>query len=288
MARSDATLSKQLRGTERVGLARTGLDDLYHYLLDASWAKLFALIVALYLATNALFALAFLATGDGIENARPGSFGDAFFFSVQTMATIGYGKMTPRGAAADALVAAEALFGLLGFAFATGLIFAKFARPSARVIFSDGCVVSTRDGVPSLMFRVANQRRNQIVEAQMRLSLARSESTLEGENVRRFYDLRLTRRTNAIFALSWTVVHPIDEASPLHGATLESLAACDAQIVASLTGIDETFSQTVHARATWDAGEIVWGQRFVDIIDRLPDGRRRIDYARFHETMPWP
>ena len=288
MSSSGKKLLRQIRGAERVGLTRFRLDDLYHYLLDAPWSRLLGLVLALYLASNALFAAAYLATSGGIENAREGSFVDAFFFSVQTMATIGYGKMVPRGLAADALVATEALFGLLGFAFATGLIFAKFARPTARVLWSEVCVVSTRDGMRSLMLRAANERRNQIAEAQMRLSLLVSETTDEGERVRRFHDLRLVRSSNAIFALTWTVVHPIDGASPLANHTPESLRAADAQLVASLTGIDETFSQTVHARCSWDASEILWGRRFVDIIETLPDGRRRVDYARFHDTMPWP
>ena len=183
--------------------------DLYHFLLRSTWLRLLVVLVVVSAGINALFALAYMATGDGIENARPGSFADAFFFSVQTLATIGYGKLVPRSLAANVLVALEALVGLLGLAMVTGLVFAKFSRPTARVLFSRMAVVSRRDGVPALMFRMANERGSGIVEAQVHVVLARNETTAEGEAVRRFYDLDLSRRQNALFALSWTVIHPI-------------------------------------------------------------------------------
>ncbi len=265
--------------------SRRPLGDLYHFLLTSTWPQLLGLIVLLYLTSNALFAAVYLLAGDGIENARPGSFADAFFFSVQTMATIGYGRLVPRSALVNVLVTVEAFVGLLGLALVTGLIFAKFSRPTARVLFSRRAVVGPRDGVPCLMFRMANERGNEIVEAQVHVVLARNETTAEGESVRRFHDLELSRRQNAIFAFSWTAIHPITERSPLHGATPASLAATEADIVVSLIGLDEAFSQTVHARYSYSAAEIVWGGRFADILIPLPDGRRRIDYARFHDVV---
>jgi len=240
----------------------------------------------LYLTGNCMFALGYLAGGDGIENARHGSFSDAFFFSVQTMATIGYGKFAPRTLFAHILVTLETFVGLLGVAMTTGLTFAKFSRPTARVLFSRVAVVRPWNGIPSLMFRMANQRSNQIVEAHLHVVLARDETTAEGESIRRFHDLELTRRQNAIFALSWTAMHAITERSPLYGASSTSLAAAGAEIVVSLVGTDETFSQTVHARYSYVPDEIVWDARFVDIISQLPDGRRRIDYTRFHDVVP--
>jgi inward rectifier potassium channel len=179
----------------------------------------------------------------------------------------------------------EALTGLLGFAMATGLIFAKFARPSARVMFSRNAIVAVRDGIPSLMFRMANERATQIVEAQLRLVLVRDEVTLEGERVRRFHDLKLSRDRTAVFALSWTAIHPITADSPLYGVTDASLAASHGAVVASLVGIDETFSQTVHARVSYAAEQVVWGAKFVDIMRRGPDGRVEVDYAHFHDLV---
>jgi inward rectifier potassium channel len=269
----------------RIGAPNSLVGDLYHFLLIASWPRLLALFVLSYLGANAVFAGLYVLGGDSIEGARPGSFADAFFFSVQTMATIGYGHLVPRTLWAQVLVTAESFVGLMGLALATGMVFAKFSRPTARVLFSRSAVITARDGVPCLMFRMANQRGNQIVEARIHVVLARNETTLEGESLRRLYDLEMMRAQNALFALSWSAVHPLTEDSPLHRATPESLAADEAEIIVSLTGLDETFSQTVHARHSYVADEIVWGARFVDILSRTPDGRRRVDYTRFHEIV---
>jgi inward rectifier potassium channel len=270
----------------RIGARRAPLSDLYHQLMDMSWGRLMAFIAVAYTTINTLFALAYLAGGDCIENARPGSFHDAFFFSVQTMATIGYGKLVPRTSYANAMVAFEALCGIVGTAMATGLMFAKFARPTARVLFSRVAVVAKRDGVESLMFRMANERGNQIVEATVRVVFARNEMTREGESMRRFYDLPLSRDRNAVFTLSWTAVHPITPGSYLDGATVDSLAASDTLLIVSLMGLDETSAQTVHARHVYYPEDLRWGERFVDILSRGEDGRRQIDYRVFHDTQP--
>jgi inward rectifier potassium channel len=262
--------------------------DAYHYLLDASWPKLVAILIGLYVTVNTLFATAYLSQPGSIENARPGSFADAFFFSVQTMATIGYGKLLPATAYANLLVVLETSTGIIGLAMLTGLIFAKFSRPTARILFSRRAIVTIRNGIPCLMFRMANARATGIVEADARVVFARSEDTLEGENVRRFYDLELSRTRNSVFALTWTVIHWITETSPLFGATPASLAASEIEIIVSVVGLDETLSQTVHARHSFIPEEIAWGARFVDVISRLPDGRRQVDLTHFHEVVDDP
>jgi len=271
----------------KFGVKRRPLADLYHYLLTSPWWVLFALILATYLAANALFALVYVIDG-GVENARPGSYRDAYFFSVQTMATIGYGKMVPESTLSNAVVTVEALFGLVTLALATGLMFAKFSQPRARVIFSRYVVVAMRDGVRSLMLRLANERATGLVEAQLRLVLLRDETTLEGESIRRFHTLALTRASTAVFALSWTAIHPIDEASPLFGVTRESLVAQGALLVASLVGLEEATGQTVHARHTWTAEQILVDHRFKDIFTTRPDGQRVVDYALFHDVEAIP
>jgi inward rectifier potassium channel len=265
-----------------IGLRRQPGKDLYHYLLTASWSKLFVLVLVGYVGSNAMFAAGYLLEGDVIENARPGSFLDAFFFSVQTMATIGYGKMAPRTTLANALVAAEALVGMLGLAVVTGLVFAKFSRPTARVLFSRVAVVTQYDGRPSLMFRMANERASQIVEAQLHVTLLRDETTAEGEAVRRAHDLVLRRSRSAVFALTWTAIHPIT----LHGEDAASLAAKRTDLVISLAGFDESLSQGVHARYAYGPGDVVWGSRFADVLGRLPDGRLAIDYRKFDDLVP--
>ncbi len=259
-------------------------DDLYHYLLTASWPVLLAFIACLFIAANFAFAAAYFLDG-GLEGAAPDSFADAFFFSVQTMATIGYGKLAPASTFANILVACEALFGLVGLAMVTGLVFAKFSRPTARVRFSRHAVIEPRNGVPCLMFRMANLRANRIVEASIHVALLRDERTAEGEWMRRYYDLQLERQQTPAFSLSWTVIHPIVEGSPLFGQTPEKLAEESAEIVASLTGLDETFSQVVHARHLYVLDDVVWGARLADILVVTPDGAS-IDYSRFDEVVP--
>src|SRR5438552_244289 len=260
--------------------------DLYHLLLTSSWPRLLGLLALAYGAANALFALGYLLEPGALENAREGSFADAFFFSVQTMATIGYGKLVPRSTFANLLVTVEALTGLLGFAVATGLIFAKFARLTARVMFSQVACISLRNGVPSLLFRLANVRANQMVEAQLRLSFARLERTAEGESLRRFIDVPLVRSQNTIFALTWTAIHVIDERSPLHGATPASVEAQDGEFIVSLVGLDGTTSQTVHALHSYRWDDLRWNERFVDVLLPQPTGQLAVDYRNFHSTTP--
>ncbi|HUO05003.1 MAG TPA: ion channel [Candidatus Binataceae bacterium] len=256
--------------------------DLYHKLLTVPWQALIGLLAGGFVVANLIFAAGYYF-GGGIEGANPDSFADAFFFSVQTIATIGYGKMAPVSMLAHILVSLEAFAGLMGLAMVTGLVFAKFSRPTARIRFSRNAVIVARDGVPSLIFRMANLRGNRIVEAQVHVSFSRQETTLEGEEVRRFYDLAMARDRSTFFPLTWTVIHPIVKDSPLLGAAAESLAADGTLIAVSVVGLDETISQTVHARHSYRAEDIVWGMRFADIVDNEPDGSFSIDYDRFDD-----
>jgi inward rectifier potassium channel len=279
------------KARDRIGRVTSGapaapvLSDLYFYLTTVSWPALLGIVVAVFGFINCLFAIGYLADG-GVANARPGSFADAFFFSVQTMATIGYGTMAPRSFFSNVLVSIEAMSGLTALAVVTGLVFARFSRPTARVRFSRLAVVAPRDGVPSLMFRVVNQRSNRIVEAQVHVVFSRWETTREGDSMRRFYDLRLERSRNALFSLSWTVMHPVVEESPLFGQTAASLKASRGLIIASLVGLDESFLQNIHVRYAWTADEIAWGMRFADVLRELPDGSFSIDYSHFDEVVP--
>jgi inward rectifier potassium channel len=257
--------------------------DLYHVLLTSGWVGFFALLAASYAVFNLAFAFLYWLQAGSIFNAKPGSFADAFFFSVQTMATIGYGDMHPATLYANLLVTVEVLLGLTGFALATGLIFARFSRPTARIMFSRNAVITTYDGRPVLMFRAANQRRNRINEAQASLMLVQNEWTREGTVMRRFYDLKLTRARNPAFILTWTVMHPIDEDSPLKGVKPEAMKEREAEVVAALFGVDESFSQTIYARYGYTADHIRWGGRFTDIIGRTPEGRLTVDYDKFHD-----
>jgi inward rectifier potassium channel len=277
------------RGTlgriKRLGLVRTGWRDTYHFLMKIPMAVLLGALILFNQVLNAGFALLYLSFPGSIANARPGSFADAYFFSVQTMATIGYGQLLPNGLAGNSIATIETVFGVLTMALSTGIVFARVSRPTARMMFSRVAVIGPHNGVPTLMFRVANQRRNYIVEAEIRVSILRMERTAEGVELRRFHDLKLERSRTPIFALSWTVFHAIDRDSPLHGATPESMAADDVEIICSITGIDETFAQPVHARFGYAAEDIRWNARLADIVLADDDGGRTIDYTRFHDTV---
>ena len=270
----------------RIGIQRRPTRDIYHFLLRASWGVLFGLFVAFYLTLNALFAALYTLDDQAIVNAQPGSYRDAFFFSVQTLATIGYGNMAPHSFYAHVLVTIEALVGVVSFALAAGLMFAKFSTPTARILFSTHAVITKRDGVPSLMFRMANERTSQVVEAQLRVTITRDEVTVEGERMRRFHDLKLLRDRTPIFSLTFTAIHPIDNDSPLYGATPQTLAACRAEIVATFVGLDEITLQSIHARHSFIRDEILFNMRLVDILSVSPDGARVVDYRRFHDVEP--
>ncbi len=271
----------------RKGLER-GWHDAYHWLLATSWPRFIGLLVVGYAIANLVFAIGYTLEPGAIANAHQGSFGDIFFFSVHTLATIGYGNMYPQTLYANVLVALEATVGVLALPLVTGLVFAKFARPTARVLFSDRAILGTRDGQLSFFLRMANGRRNQIVEAHARLSVVRRETTQEGEAIRRIYDLPLVRSETGVFVFTWIITHPITPSSPLFGATPSSLDADQAEFVVSIVGIDETTSQTIHARWSYLPEEVVWGGRFVDVLTDLDDGRRQIDYARFHDVISDP
>jgi len=262
------------------------LTDLYHQLLTMPWWQFLGLVAGLYVVTNLAFAFAYLIGSDNITNARPGSLADAFFFSVQTMATIGYGVMSPKTTYANILVAIEAFIGLLGVAMATGLMFARFSRPTARVLLSRTAVIMPYNGVPTLMFRAANNRGNQILEARLWVTLIQDEITAEGYPMRRIYDMKLIRNHSPFFILTWTGMHPIDEDSPLYGETPESLANHTGEILISLTGIDETVAQTVHARHTYAVRNILWNHQLADLFSTSANGQRIIDYTHFHDTVP--
>jgi inward rectifier potassium channel len=259
--------------------------DFYYGVLTASWPMFMAQLAGLFLTVNLIFALLYAADRGGIANARPGSFADAFFFSVQTLGTLGYGVMAPRSLFANLLVTVESFAGILIIALFTGIMFARFSRPIARVMFSKVAVVTPFEGVPTLMFRAANQRGNSILDARCVLSLARNYTTREGISMRRFQELKLLRARNPLFALSWTVMHAIDPDSPLYGVGLAEMIEQDMEIVVMLSGMDETIADNIYARHSYVAEEILWHRRFVDVVSVAPSGQRVVNLHQFHETI---
>ncbi len=270
-----------------IGLERAPHKDVYHFVLGRTWPQFFLLVAAVFVLTNMLFAWLFLAEPGAVANIRPGSFEDAFHFSVQTLATIGYGDMYPASRYGHVIVAVEAIVGILMVALITGITFTRFARPTARVLFSDKVVISPRDGVPHVMFRMANWRRNRIVEARLSVVLLATERTREGDVMRRQIDLPLVREKTNVFFLTWSAMHVIDERSPFFGPdAVDRLRAQEAEIYLGLTGLDETIGQTIHVRKQYTLDDIVPNARFADVLSTREDGRRVIDYRKFHDVVP--
>jgi inward rectifier potassium channel len=248
------------------------------------WAAVFGVIAAAFLAINAVFAAAYWMTG-GIAGARPGSFWDAFFFSVQTMGTIGYGAMYPTASAANVLVVAESVVGLIVTALATGIVFARFSQTSAEVLFSRFACIAPMDGVPTLSFRIGNDRASTIFQARVSVTIIRTERTKEGVILYRMYDVDLVRDRAHALARSFAVMHPITEKSPLLGATPESCIRQELEMDVSVVGTDDTSLQPVHARHRYEVGDILWGARLADVLSELPDGRIELDVRKFHDTV---
>src|SRR5437773_758942 len=237
---------------------------------------------------NAIFAALYVAAGahalTGFEREPVRlRFLDAFFFSVHTLATIGYGNIAPQNIAANVLVTIESLVGLLGFAVAAGIVFARFARPTARIMFSDCALIAPYRDKTAFMFRIVNQRNNQLVELESKVMLARRKRDGASDADREFIPLKLERDRVAFFPLSWTIVHPIDDFSPLRGMTPESLRSCDAEFLILLNGFDETFSQTVHTRSSYVGREVVWGAKFRSMFTPREDGTVAVDIHKLHE-----
>jgi inward rectifier potassium channel len=247
-------------------------------------ARLLAALAATFLAINLVFAVVYFAVG-GLAGVRAGTFLGAFFFSVQSLSTTGYGAVYPVSLTANFVAAAEMLLGLLSTALATGVLFARLSRPRARVLFSRAVIIRHYRGAPTLMFRLANERRNQILEARVTVTVTYDEADETGGTLRRLIPLKLERDVTPVFALSWLVMHRIAEDSPLWGKDLPAIAAAGNVIVCSFTGLDDTLNASIYARYVYGAEDLRIGHQFVDIIERRASGEISIDYGKFHETV---
>jgi inward rectifier potassium channel len=265
----------------------------YSNLVSTTWSRFFFFVAVVYLLLNGFFALAYVACGAGglvntLDTGIYSPFLKAFFFSIHTSATIGYGSVVPVGLSTNIVVALESVVSLLGLAVVTGLVFARFSRPVADILFSQKAVMSWMGNLRAFEFRIINARNNQIIDLHVRLLVSRFETNASGAAVRRYYPLNLERESVVFFPLSWTIVHIIDKDSPLFGVTQDELCASGAEFLILLTGMDETFSQVVNARSSYRADETVWDAKFTDIFVYDPTGRTAgIDMKRFHDTTPF-
>lgn len=267
------------------GIAPGFWTDLYHATLTAGWPTFLGAIAGVFVLTNAVFALLYRMSPDSIANSR-GDIENLFYFSAETLTTVGYGEFFPQSRYGHILVSVETFTGLFFTASMLGLIFARLSRPRARLLFARQLAVGPHEGRLTLHARVANARLNVIGSARARLWMLAKVSTAEKVGFRRFIELPLLRSENPTFVLSWTILHVIDEASPLHGRTAEDLAADDIFFVLTITGEDETFAQSVQARETYGATDLLWGHRYVDVLSVLEDGTTFLDYDRFHAVEP--
>ena len=262
--------------------------DPYHLILTLSWPQFFSALVLVFILINLFFGGLYWLWPGSLSNVRQGAFPDYFFFSIETLATVGYGVMAPASAYGHVVASVEILTGMVGVALTTGLVFARFSRPTARILFSDRAVIRWYDGARVLMLRVANERYNRIVEASATLSLVRTEVDALGESFVRIHDLALIRQQNPVFALTWTLMHAIDERSPLFGLDAAQLAAGRSRIVVSIGGHDEIMAAKVYAGNDYAAEEVVFDGRFVDILRITPEGERIVDLTRFHDIEQVP
>ena len=263
--------------------------NLYQSLLGIPWWQFNLVFVGLYLSVNLLFAALYYLCGPGALAGTEGMDNgermlESFFFSVHTLTTVGYGHITPQGLVANSLVVLEAFLGLSGFAVAAALMFARFARPSARILFSKQAVFGPYHGTSCFAFRIANGSPNELIEVEVRILLCMTE-TRDGVRTRHFHQLRLERSKAAFFPLDWTIAHPVSQQSPLYGLTPEELSKQDAEFLVLINAIDDNYSQTVHARSSYKWDEIVWSARFKDMYRHTRNGRMSIDLKRIHDIQ---
>ena len=260
--------------------------DVYHWVLSLSWPRFVVLISGVYLAINVFFALLYSVGGNCIAGMMPGSFPAAFFFSVQTLATVGYGHMYPETAYGHVVTTIEIMVAMFWIAVITGLIFIRFSRPTARIEFSKSVVIGTFNGRPTLMLRVANLRHHSMVEAEFRIMFTRDEQIREDDRFRHFYMLKLDFDRLITFPAALTLRHTIDEQSPLYGETAESLKAGDARLVASIVCIETVIPAAVQSQRDYSWRDVRFGERFVEIYTETGEGKLTVDYGRLHETEP--
>jgi len=266
------------------GLRWSLAGDWYYLLLRAPWWGAVLAIAAMFLFVNLLFAFGYMATG-GVHGARPDSLLDLFFFSVQTMGTIGYGSMYPVGLGAHILSTFQALVGILVIAVSTGVVFAKFSVMRPRARFANVAVITPYDGVPTLMFRIGTERASPIIDVTMRLVMTRTEHTKEGVSMYRAYDLKLERDHAPVLSRAWMILHRITAESPLYGSSPASFVKDEIEFMVTLNGADETSGQTLHARKTYHDHEVRWGARYADMLSERPDGVFVVDMACFDQII---
>jgi inward rectifier potassium channel len=276
------------REIETHGLGTGFWSDLYHRSLSVYWPVFFGTAAALFVALNTVYAFLYWLGDDPIANVSPNLPLplSLFYFSIETLATVGYGDMHPQTNYGHLVATVEIFTGMSFLAVMTGLIFARFSRPRARFVFARHAVVTTYQGQPTLMIRIANARHNTISQATARLWMFRLEHTKEREQFRRYYELKLDRREHPLFSLSWTLLHIIDETSAFYGVTGHDFSDIEGALILNVDGIDDNSAQRLYARHIYSKSDIRWQHRYRDITSLSERGRLVLDYTKFHDVVP--
>lgn len=267
------------------GLPRHFWQDIYHICMTMSWSVFFAVLASIFLFMNAVFACVYLFGDKPVSNVSPEGFLGLFFFSVETLGTVGYGDMHPQTVYGHTVATIEIFIGSISLALVTGVMFARFSRPRARIIASRHPIIHPVDGKPTFTIRAANARQNVIVDASAKLRMILAEVTPEGMPMRRLYDLKLVRDQHPILLLGWNLLHVIDETSPLFGHTAESLEALDAGFILTIDGLDETTAQSMQSRFMYAHDALRWNHRYVDLLV-IKEGENHMDFSKFHDVIP--
>jgi inward rectifier potassium channel len=273
------------REIETLGLTPGFWTDLYHRAMSVYWPIFFGTAAAIFVTLNAVFGFLYSLGHDPIANAAENGPLGYFYFSIETLATVGYGDMHPQSNYGHLIATIEIFTGMSFLAVMTGLIFARFSRPRARFVFANHAVITRNEGRQTLMIRIANARHNTISRANARLWLIRAERTKEGDELRRFYELQLDRTEHPMFVLSWMLFHVIDKDSPLHGLTDSDLAEGDALLVLNVSGVDDSSAQQLYARHVYSWRDVRWQHRYKDIASVSPQGRFLLDYTKFNDLV---
>jgi len=275
---------------ERTGLPWFKFDDTYTRLVTMSWTRFFFVILLAYFVVNTIFAVLYNLIGiENLDGAKGvtlrDQFFDAFFFSAQTISTVGYGHISPQGFITSVLAAFESMLGLLAFALATGLLYGRFSRPTSKVSFSKKMVIAPYENGHGLMCRLVNLRRNQLIEVEVQMVMSYNE-TVDGKHVRRFYPLALERDKIGILSLNWTLVHAITEDSPFYEKSLTELQQAEVEIFVMLKAFDDTFSQTIHTRTSYQDEEIEMDAKFDKMYYHNEEGKMVMDYSKLDKVTP--
>lgn len=291
----DGSVSRMIGKDGKFNVRRIGeissIRDTYQFLVRISWWRFNLILLTYFIVLNGLFAGLYVALGiENIKGVPPGDalddFLNAFYFSVQTFSSVGYGSFSPSGHPTLIVASFEAMFGLVSFALATGLLYGRFSKPKSRLIYSNNAIITPhRDGM-ALMFRVANHRSTVLMEMSCTVLCTLAERDKDGNFRRKYYGLPLEIDSIHFFPISWTLVHQLDDKSPFYGMNETQIRESMPELMILIKGFDETFSQEIHSRYSYVVNEFKWNHRFLPCFHVEEDGSVSIDLGKVSDIAP--